>query len=190
MRHTAAVRALDGVELPAPGIWTVDPGHTEVGFVGRHFMLTKVRGRFTGIDGTVTIGADPEESRVSVRIEMETVSSGNEARDEHLRSTDFFDVDEYPTASFESTAVVWSGSRGVITGNLTIKDVTQPVTLDVEYLGHARDPWGDDRAVFDAVGRIDREDWVLTWNVPLETGGFLVSKEIDLELHLELILAR
>lgn len=190
MRQIAAVRAVGGVELPAPGTWTVDAGHTEVGFVGRHFMLTKVRGRFTDVDGTVTIGLRPEDSRVSVRIAMDSVSSGSEERDEHLRSTDFFDAEKFPTASFESTAVVWSGSLGEITGNLTIKDITHPVTLNVEYLGHARDPWGDDRAVFDAVGRIDREDWTLTWNMPLETGGLLVSKEIDLELHLELILAK
>src|SRR4051812_28881827 len=182
-----ATRALDGVELPAAGTWTVDPGHAEVGFVGRHFMLTKVRGRFTGVEGAVHIAEDPADSTLSVLIDMASVNSGDNARDDHLRSADFFDVANHPTATFTSTGVTWGGVDGTLTGELTIKGVTRPVTLAVSYIGHARDPWDNDRAVFSARGAVDREAWGLTWNMPLARGGLLVSKEIDLELEIELI---
>jgi polyisoprenoid-binding protein YceI len=184
---TAPTRLLGGTELPAAGTWRLDPGHAEVGFVGRHFMLTKVRGRFTGVDGTITIGERPEDSHVSVTIDMASVHSGDTARDDHLRSEDFFDVTNHPAATFASTQVTWNGNRGTMTGNLTIKGTTRPVTLEVEYLGHARDPWNNDRAIFSAHGKINREDWNLTWNMLLETGGVLVSKEIELQLEVELI---
>jgi polyisoprenoid-binding protein YceI len=182
-----AIRSLDDVEVPAAGTWAIDPGHAEVGFVGRHFGLTKVRGRFTGIDGAVTIADDPADSYVEVTIDMATVSSGNEGRDDHLRSADFFDVDNHPTAAFRSTAVAVTGSSGIVDGDLTIKGVSRPVRLQVEYLGHATDPWGNDRAVFSASGKLNREDWGLTWNMLLDTGGLLVSKDITLELEVELI---
>jgi polyisoprenoid-binding protein YceI len=184
---TAPTRLLGGTELPAAGTWRLDPGHAEVGFVGRHFMLTKVRGRFTGVDGTITIGERPEDSHVSVTIDMASVHSGDTARDDHLRSEDFFDVTNHPSATFASTQVTWNGNRGTMTGNLTIKGTTHPVTLTIEYLGHARDPWNNDRAIFSAHGKINREDWNLTWNMLLETGGVLVSKEIELHLEVELI---
>lgn len=187
MTVPAPIRNIDGRELPASGPWRVDPGHAEVGFVGRHFMLTKVRGRFTGVRSTVTIGDRPEESEVQAEIDMSSVSSGDQARDEHLRSPDLFDVDSWPIATFRSTEVTWSGNSGTIIGDLTIKNVTRQVTLAVEYLGHVIDPWGDDRIVFDALGQINREDWGLTWNMALETGGLLVSKEITIELHVELV---
>ncbi len=185
-----ATRIVAGVELPAPGVWKVDPGHAEIGFAGRHFMLTKVRGRFTGVDATVTIAEEPTETTVEATIDMTSVSSGDQARDDHLRSPDFFDVEHWPTAEFRSTAVSWVGRRGVLTGDLTIKDVTRPVTLQVEFLGAVTDPWGGERAVFEASGRIDREDWGLTWNIVLEAGGVVVSKQIELEFHVELIRRR
>ena len=175
------------IELPAAGAWTIDPGHTEVGFIGRHFGLTKVRGRFTGVDGTVTIGDDISASQVEVVITMASVNSGAAARDEHLRSADFFDVERYPTATFRSTDLVIDGAHGSIAGELTLKDVTRPLTLDVEFLGQATDPWGGERAVFSAGATINREDWGLTWNMLLEAGGVLVSKEIRLEIETELV---
>lgn len=181
------VRTINGVELPAPGRWKVDPGHAEVGFVGRHFMLTKVRGRFTSVEASVRIAENLEESRVEAVIDMASVDSGDKARDDHLRSADFFDVERYPTATFRSTRVAWDGRHGTITGDLTIKDVTRPVTLDVDYLGYTRDPWHNDRAVFSARGKINREDWGLTWNMLLESGGMLVSKEIELVIEVETI---
>ncbi|GHE89605.1 polyisoprenoid-binding protein [Amycolatopsis deserti] len=180
-------RRLGDVELPAAGTWRIDPGHAEVGFVGRHFMLTKVRGRFTAVDGVVEVAENPADSKVSVTIEMASVHSGDQARDDHLRSADFFDAESNPTATFTSTEVRWEGNGGSMTGDLTIKGVTRPVTLTVDYLGYAQDPWDNHRAVFSARGRINREDWGLTWNMPLAKGGLLVSKEIDLELEVELI---
>lgn len=187
MTKTAATRLVNGVELPAPGVWKVEPSHAEVGFVGRHFMLSKVRGHFTAVDGEAHIAERPENSSVTATIEMASVYSGDPTRDENLRSPDFFHVEEYPQATFASTEITWDGSRGQLTGELTIKDVTRSVTLQVSYLGHARDPWGNDRVGFEALGRIDRKDWGLTWNMLLESGGLMISEEIDLEIHLELV---
>lgn len=172
---------------PATGTWTIDPGHAGVGFVGRHFGLTKIRGRFVGVEGTVTIGDRVEESSVEVEIEMASVDSGDVARDDHLRSSDFFDVERYPTATFRSTGVTIDGAQATMFGDLTIVGVTRPVELAVEYLGSATDPWDNERAVFSAAGTIDREDWGLTWNMVLDAGGLLVSKQIRLEIDVELI---
>lgn len=184
----SATRTLAGIEMPASGIWEIDPGHTEVAFIGRHFMLTKVRGRFTGVTGTVTVAEEPTESSLDVTIDMGSVSSGDQARDDHLRSSDFFDVNNYPSAGFRSTAITRTGdSTGTITGDLTIKDTTRPVTLAVEYVGYVADPWGNDRAVFSAHGALDRDDWGLTWNMRLDSGGLLVSKEIRIEIEVEAI---
>lgn len=184
---STAVRTLHGTDLPAAGTWTVDPGHAEIGFHGRHFLITTVRGRFTAFDATVEIADHPEDSRVDVTIDMTSVDSGDRTRDDHLRSADLFDVENFPTATFRSTAVTRDGSHGTVTGDLTIRGVTRPVTLDVEFLGGLTDPWGNDRAVFTATGRINREDWGITWNMPLDSGGLLVSREIGLELHVELV---
>jgi polyisoprenoid-binding protein YceI len=183
----SATHTVEGTELPPAGTWVVDPGHAEVAVVGRHFGLTKVRGRFTGVDGTVQIASEPTGSTVDVTIAMGSVESGSTDRDDHLRSPDFFDVDNHPTARFRSTAVTADATRATVTGDLTIKGVTRPVVLDVEYLGQVRDPWDNDRAVFSAGATIDREDWGLTWNMVLDRGGLLVSKQIRLEIEVELI---
>jgi polyisoprenoid-binding protein YceI len=183
----SATQLIGDAELPAAGTWTIDPGHVEVGFIGRHFGLTKIRGRFTGVDGIVTVASEPAQSTVEVTIDMASVESGSADRDDHLRSADFFDVEHHPLARFRSTAVSVDGTRGTITGDLTIKDVSRPVVLDVEYLGYARDPWDNDRAVFSATAKINREDWGLTWNMVLDNGGLLVSKQIALEVEVELI---
>lgn len=177
----------DGIALPRPGTWKVDAGHADVGFVGRHLLFTKVRGRFREVDATVRIADPIEHSSVEATIDMASVESGDAARDEHLRSSDLFDVATHPTATFRSTSLTVDGRRGSLTGDLTIKGVTRPVTLAVELLGALVDPWDAERAVVDASGRIDREDWGVTWNMALEAGGVLVSKEIDLVLHLELV---
>ncbi|HEX4983512.1 MAG TPA: YceI family protein [Ilumatobacteraceae bacterium] len=182
-----ATRSINGIELPAAGLWSVDPGHAEVGFVGRHFGLTKVRGRFTGVAATVVIADEIAASSVEVVIDMASVSSGDQSRDDHLRSADLFDVENHPVATFRSAGIVTNGSSGSIAGELTIKGVTRPVTLDVEYLGHVTDPWGGERAVFSANTTINREQWGLTWNMLLEAGGLLVSKEIRLEIEVELV---
>lgn len=181
-------RQLAGTELPIAGQWALDPAHAEVAFIGRHFGLTKIRGRFNRVSGTVRIAETPDESTVSVDIHMASVSSGDQTRDDHLRSADFFDIENHPTATFRSTVVQVTGATGTIRGDLTIKGVTRPVTLDVSFEGAATDPWGGKRAVFSAIGSINREDWGLTWNMILEAGGLLVSKEIRLEIDIELIL--
>jgi polyisoprenoid-binding protein YceI len=172
---------------PATGVWTIDPGHAEVAFIGRHFGLTKIRGRFVGVDGTVTISDRVEDSSVEVTIDMASVDSGDTSRDDHLRSDDFFDVARHPTATFRSTEVTVDGGTATMVGDLTIVGVTRPVELAVEYLGSATDPWGNQRTVFSAAGTINREDWGLTWNMLLEAGGLLVSKEIRLEIDVELV---
>ena len=183
-----ATRTLAGTELPAPGRWQIDPGHTEVAFIGRHFMLTKVRGRFTGVTGAIVVAEEPGESTVEVTIDMASVESGSQARDDHLRSPDFFDVTRHPTAAFAGRAAGWQGTRGQLAGNLTIRGITRPVTLQAEYLGHVADPWGGQRAIFTAQGTLDREDWGLTWNMPLDGGGLLVSKDIRIEIEAEAVL--
>ncbi|GIF00049.1 YceI family protein [Paractinoplanes rishiriensis] len=184
----APIRQYQGTTLPAPGVWEIDSGHTEVAFIGRHFMLTKVRGRFTGITGAITVADDPAASTIEVGIDMASVESGNATRDEHLRSAELFDVAAYPTAAFRSAGIVWQGAGGTVDGELTIHGVTRRVSLEVEFEGYARDPWGGHRAVASARTRIDREDFGITWNMALETGGLLVSKEIQIEINLEAVL--
>ena len=186
---SSPVRSLAETKLPTTGLWHVDPAHAEVAFIGRHFGLTKIRGRFTGVSGAVTIAPDIAESVVSVDIDMASVSSGDRARDDHLRSADFFDVENHPVATFRSTGVQANGPAGTLAGELTIKGVARPVELEVEFLGETGDPWGNDRAVFSAATTVNREDWGLTWNMLLEAGGLLVSREIRLEIEIELIRA-
>jgi len=183
-----ATRMIAGAELPAAGRWQIDPGHTEVAFIGRHFMLTKVRGRFTGLSGTIVVAEDAGESLVEVTIDMTSVESGSQARDDHLRSADFFKTASHPTATFSGHVTEWQGTSAVLAGDLTIRGISRPVALQAGFLGHAADPWGGQRAVFTAAGTINREDWGLTWNMPLDGGGLLVSKEIRIEIELEAVL--
>ena len=180
------INTTQSVDL-APGVWQIDPGHADVGFVGRHFGLTKIRGRFTGVDGTVVIADDITRSTVDVVIDMATVSSGDTSRDDHLRSVDFFDVANHPTGLFRATGITANNASGSITGELTLKGITRPVTLEAEFLGTVVDPWGGERAIFSANATIDREDWGLTWNMVLEAGGLLVSKRIQLDIEVELV---
>jgi polyisoprenoid-binding protein YceI len=184
----AATRIVGKAELPVPGRWQIDPGHTEVAFIGRHLMLTKIRGRFVGVTGTIVVAAEPGESTVNVTIDMASVDSGSQARDDHLRSPDFFDAARHPAATFTGRAASWRGSRGQLAGDLTIRGITRPVTLAAAYLGHVADPWGGQRAVFTAVGTLNRENWALTWNMPLDGGGLLVSRDIRIEIEVEAVL--
>jgi polyisoprenoid-binding protein YceI len=181
-------RTVRGLEVPAAGTWRLDPGHAEIGFVGRHLMFTKVRGRFTDVDAVIEIGEDLAASRVEATIRTASLDSGSAARDEHLKSADYFDVERHPEARFRSTAFRWEGgTAGALAGELTIKDVTREVELTVDYLGFDTDPWGNQRAVFSAHGTVNREDWGLTWNMVLDSGSLLVSKEIDLVLEFEAV---
>lgn len=182
---SSPTRDVRGTELPAAGVWRIDPGHAEVGFVGRHLVFTKVRGRFPGVSGVMRIAEEPDDTTIDAVIDMASVDSGNAQRDEHLRSPDLFDVARYPTATFRGSARRWRGRTGELAGELTIKGVSRPVVLDVEYLGFVRDPWGGERIIFSASTVINRDDWGVSWNMPLEAGGVLVSKEIRIELELE-----
>jgi polyisoprenoid-binding protein YceI len=184
---TPAARVRDGVTLPAAGTWDIDPGHAEVGFIGRHLKFTKVRGRFTDVRGTVRFAEDPADSSVEVVIGMASVESGNATRDEHLRSADLFDVAAFPEATFTSTRVDWQGSAGMVFGDLTIHGMSREVGLEFRYEGNVRDPWGGERAVYSAHTTINREDFGITWNMALEAGGLLVSKEIRIEIEVETV---
>ena len=164
------------------GTWTVDPAHTEVGFVARHLMVTKVRGSFTGVEGTVE-AADPiTGSTVDVTVDMASVDTRSEDRNAHLKSADFFDVEQFPTMTFKST----SFDGETLTGDLTIKGVSQPVTFDVEFDGVQTDPWGNTKAGFSATAKVNRKDWGLNWNAAIEGGGVLVSDKIDIVLDVQL----
>jgi polyisoprenoid-binding protein YceI len=184
---TELVRQHNDSQIPAAGTYALDPSHTTVEFVARHMMISKVRGGFTGVSGSITVGDTPEESSVEATIEVGSVVSGDSKRDEHLRSPDFFDVDRYPTISFRSTAVR-EGRRGwQVDGDLTVRDTTRPVTLDVEFEGAETTPWGTSAIGFSAFTEVDREDWGLTWNAALETGGVVVGKKVRLELNVEAV---
>jgi polyisoprenoid-binding protein YceI len=182
------IRTFEGVEIPEPGDWHLDPVHTTVEFIARHLMVSKVRGKFHGVTGKIHISDDPLGSWAEVTIDPASVETGDEKRDEHLRSPDFFDVERYPEITFRSTRVEGDSPDGFrLEGDLTVHGVTRPVTLDVEYLGWTSDPWGGRRAGFSATTEVDREDFGLTWNVALETGGVLVGKKTKLELEIEAV---
>ena len=170
------------------GDYTIDPTHTRLGFVTRHAMVTKVRGQFGAFTGTARIDeADPSASKVELSIDVTSVETGSADRDGHLKSADFFDAETYPAITFSSTEVSRSGSDWTITGDLTIKDVTKPVTIEFEQTGSARDPFGNLRVGFEGETTINRKDWGLTWDAALETGGVLVSEKIKLEFDISAI---
>jgi polyisoprenoid-binding protein YceI len=171
---------------PEAGVWTLDASHTRIGFVARHLMTAKVRGTFGSFSGTIDIADDLTRSTVDVTIDTASVNTNSEDRDNHLRSGDFFDAETHPTMRFRSTEITQlDDGRFEVTGDLTIRDITKPVTLDTTYLGLINDPWGNAKALLEASTKINREDWGLTWNAALETGGVLVSKEITIELEVQ-----
>jgi polyisoprenoid-binding protein YceI len=186
MTTTAAPKVQ--AHLPAPGLWTIDASHSSVEFVVRHLMVAKVRGRFAEFSGDIHVGETPEESKVVVAIAPASITTGDEQRDGHLKSEDFFAVEQYPTIAFASTGVRGvSGDRYAVDGELTVRGVAKPVTLDLEYQGQITDPFGNDKAVFSASTEIDREDWGLTWNQALESGGVLVGKKARIEIEIEAV---
>ena len=168
--------------------WHVDPQHVEVGFAVRHLMISTVKGHFRAVTGVVRTEADDfTAAEVELTIEARSLETRDEARDAHLRSADFFDVDQYPTLTFKSRRVTAPTKHHyVVVGDLTIHGVTREVSLDVVAEGVARDPWGNEKAGFHATGSINRKDFGLVWNVALETGGVLVGDEVKLNLDIEL----
>ena len=170
------------------GRYTLDPSHSRLGFVARHAMVSKVRGQFGEFEGTAEVStANPADSTVDVTIAAASVSTGSPDRDGHLTSADFFDAEQFPSWRFRSTDVSRDGTTWTITGDLTIKDVTKPVTIDFEETGSATDPFGNQRVGFEGEVTVNRKDWGLTWNAALETGGVLVSEKIKLEFDLSVI---
>jgi polyisoprenoid-binding protein YceI len=165
------------------GTWTVDPTHAEVGFVARHLMVAKVRGRFTEVSGTVEVGETLADTSVRALASAASISTNQADRDGHLRSGDFLDVEAYPELTFVSTLV----TADSMTGDLTIKGVSRPVTFDLEFDGVQADPWGNTKAGFTATTSINRSEWGLTWNAALEGGGVLVSDKIAITLEIELL---
>lgn len=168
-----------------PGTWTVDPSHTEVGFVARHLMVTKVRGRFPQVDGTVTVAEPFSASSVTATAQIASVTTGNADRDAHLRSGDFFDAENHPQMSFVSTAV----TADALEGELTIRGVSRPVRFELSFQGVATDPWGNTKAAFEADATVNRRDWGLEWNAALEGGGVLVSDKVQIVLEIQLVKA-
>jgi polyisoprenoid-binding protein YceI len=175
-------------DLPAAGTYGFDASHSHIGFKVRHLMVAKVRGRFADFEGTVTIGDDPLDSSVEVVVQLASIDTRDAGRDEHLRSPDFFDVEQHPTMTYSSTGVREAGKgRFVVDGNLTLNGITQPVALDLDLEGVTTDPWGNQRAGFSASTSIDREAFGLTWNQALETGGVMVGKKVDIEIEAEIV---
>jgi polyisoprenoid-binding protein YceI len=171
-------------------VWTLDPTHTVAAFSARHMMITTVRGTMQIVDGTVNFDpANPAAASVEVSLNAGSINTGLADRDGHLKSPDFLDVANNPTVTFKSTSVVPTGEgRADVTGDLTIRGVTRPVTLAAEFLGAAVNPFdGSERAGFEATASINREDWGLTWNVAMEAGGVLVGKEIKLNIEAEVV---
>ena len=183
------VGANPSVQAPPAGVWKFDQAHTNLSFVARYLMLTKVRGGFRDFDGALHIEETPERSSVEVSINAASIDTGNETRDEHLRSPDFLDVERFPKLTFRSTKIERTGDTTLqVTGDLTIRDVTRPVVLDAEYEGATKGMRGDSRVAFSAKTDIDRENWGVMWNMALETGGVLVGKMVRLELEVQAIL--
>ena len=171
-------------DLPT-GTWTIDPSHSELGFVARHLMVSKVRGQFKEFEGSVKVGDTIADSQVTATAQLGSVDTGSADRDAHLKSADFFDVENNPTMSFTSTQVTADSLKG----DLTIKGVTKPVEFELDFNGVATDPWGNQKAGFEASTEINRKDWGLEWNVALEGGGVLVSEKIKINLDIQLLKA-
>jgi len=172
--------------LPQAGTWAIDPSHSSVEFVVRHLVVTKVKGRFGAFEGTLTV--DPTDllaSSVDVTLQVASIGTGDEQRDAHLRSPDFFDSEQFPTITFRSSAVRAAGSDYEVDGDLTIKGVTKAVTLALEYNGTSPDPWGGIRSGFSAETEINRRDFGLDFDVKLDTGGALVGEKIKIQLEIE-----
>jgi polyisoprenoid-binding protein YceI len=182
---------LHTLDVPAgylAGTWKLDPVHSDVGFSVRHMMVSKVRGRFHGVTGTIRLAEDPAQSSVDAEIDMTTLDTGNTDRDDHIRSADFFEVETYPTMTFRSTSVEPAGNELVVHGELTLHGVTRPVNLDLEVNGFTKDPYGGMRCGFTASTVLNRKDFGITIDLPMEGGGVVVGDKINVTLEIEAIL--
>jgi polyisoprenoid-binding protein YceI len=178
---------MSSVKDLTPGTWNVDATHSTVGFVARHLMVSKVRGRFTSFSGTISVPDEPLRSVVVATADVASIDTGDAKRDEHLRSADFFDADHFPTIVLRSTGVEERGDDFVLIADVTIRDVTKSVAFELDFDGVSPDPWGGTRAGFSAEADINRKDFGLEWNVALETGGVLVGEKVKLVLEIEAV---
>ncbi|WP_330307519.1 MULTISPECIES: YceI family protein [unclassified Streptomyces] len=186
---TAGAAAVSPDLAALSGDYTIDPSHSTIGFVARHAMVTNVKGGFQEFDGTLHLdGSDPSKSTASLDVKMDSVETGSADRDGHLKSSDFFKTDEFPTMTFRSTkAEALGGDDYRITGELSIMGTTKPLSIDLEFNGAAKDPFGNERVGFEGKSEILRSEWGLTWNAALETGGVLVSDKIKLVFDISAI---
>jgi len=179
-------RTMQGVEVPTPGDWVFDTAHTNLMFIARYAMLTRVRGHFNSFEGIIHVAERPEESSVELTIDASSITTDNDMRDNHLRSGDFLDLENHPTITFRSSKVeVLGADRLRATGDLTVRGVTKEVLLDTEYAGTAKDGYGRTRVAFSARTEIDRDQFGVSWNMALETGGVLVGKKVQIELEVQ-----
>ena len=170
------------------GTYAIDPAHSTIGFVARHAMVTKTRGKFDEFEGTITVAENIADSKAEATIKAASINTGNEDRDAHVKGDDFFSAEQYPELTFSATSFdVNETGNGTVTGDLTIKGTTKPVTLNVEAEGLAEDPFGNTRFGFEATTKINRTDFGIDFNAPLKTGGVLVSEEIKIELEISAI---
>jgi polyisoprenoid-binding protein YceI len=177
-----------GVELPPPGVWTIDPAHSKVAATAQHLGLSSVQGRFSEFAGRIDIGATAEESSVVAEIDATSIDTGNKTRDDHLRSADFLDVGPHPVISYRSTGLSATGpGRWIVHGVLTLSGITRPVDLDLSYLGTSPDPWGGLRAAFRAVTELSREDYAMTYNQVVQAGISLIGATLKVELDIQAI---
>ncbi len=171
-----------------PGVWTVDPVHSSIGFVARHLMVTKVRGRFSSFIGTITIAENPLESKVEATLDVASVTTGDDTREAHLKSPDFFDVEKHPKMTLVSTGIEEDGKDYLLHTDLRIKGITKPVDFELEFEGVSGDPWGGTRAGFSAEAEVNRRDWGLEWNVILDTGGVMLGEKVKIQLDVQAVL--
>jgi polyisoprenoid-binding protein YceI len=172
-----------------PGTWTVDASHSTIGFVARHLMVAKVRGRFNDFSGTITVGQDPLQSTVDATVQIASIETNDAGRNGHLLSPDFFDAEQHPTMTLSTTGIEADGDDYVLHTLVTIKGVTLPVDFELEFEGVVTDPWGNTKAGFSAEAEVNRKDWGLEWNVALETGGVLVGEKVKIQLEIEALKA-
>ena len=171
------------------GTWTIDPVHSEIGFSVRHVMVSKVRGKFTNFSGQIVTAEDPFKSSATAEIDLKSITTGNDQRDEHLRSADFFEVETYPTMTYRSTGARFEDGNYILDGELTLKGITRRVPLVLELNGFGPDPYGGTRAGFTASGELSRSDFNVSFNAPLQNGGVVVGDKITLHLEIEAVLA-
>jgi polyisoprenoid-binding protein YceI len=185
---TVTLARAGGLELPEPGIWTIDPAHTAINVTARHLGITSVRGRFTAFGGKIVVADPVERSTVQVTVQAESIDTGNKMRDDHLRSEDFLSVEKYPTIEFHSTGLrPRGGDKWTMYADLSLNGMTRPIELDLTYLGTGPDPWGGTRAAFHASTELHRDDFAMTYNQIVRAGIVLVSTTLQVELDVQAV---